>query len=354
MVRGAAIPLLSAMPSMRSLSYLAAIAASSSLSSSSSSSQQIGRASSRVSHVYRASQLQQTIATTATRIGVGLHSGQGATVKLVPARANEGRYFVKLHRKEPAVIVPAIVNNTIDTRLSTCLGRNGSTVRTVEHLMSALEGLGVDNCRIEIEGGNEVPLLDGSAREWVEAIEESGLSIAKDYAGFGSARNAYVLDSPITVHQGDSFVAAFPSPFTRLTYGIDFPHVPAIGLRWFCWTPSGPSSYKHEVAPARTFGIAEQLEQLRAAGLIKGGSLDNALVCSTEEGWLNPPLRFDDEPCRHKLLDLIGDLALCAAPGHPGLPIAHIVAFKASHALHVKFGAALLQHQMKLHNLVQV
>lgn len=89
-----------------------------------------------------------------------------------------------------------------------------------------------------------------------------------------------------------------------------------------------------------------QIEQLRAAGLIKGGSLENALVCSKDKGWLNPPLRFGDEPCRHKLLDLIGDLALCASPGHPGLPLAHIVAFKASHSLHVKFGEAILLHRI--------
>lgn len=296
-------------------------------------------------HICQTAQLQQTISAPVTRVGVGLHSGERATVKLLPAGAGQGRYFVKLH--EEATILPAFVKNVTDTRLSTCLGLNGSVVHTVEHLMSALEGLGVDNCRIEIEGGDEVPLLDGSAREWVEAIEESGLSIATDPMGAQTARNSFVVDAPISVTQGDSFVAAFPSPFTRLTYGIDFPRVPAIGSRWFTWTPTGPLSYKDEVAPARTFGIAEQIEELRAAGLIKGGCLENALVCSMEKGWLNPPLRFEDEPCRHKLLDLIGDLALCASPGHAGLPIAHVVAFKASHALHVKFGAALLRHRTK-------
>lgn len=303
-------------------------------------------------HVCQTARLQQTIATPVTRVGVGLHSGDRATVKLLPARADEGRYFVKeLHH-----ILPALVDHVTDSRLSTCLGsRDGSSaVHTVEHLMSALEGLGVDNCRIEISGGSEVPLLDGSAREWVNAIEESGLSIATNTSGASSARTSFVVDAPISVSHGDSFVAAFPSPFTRLTYGIDFPQVPAIGSRWFSWSPTGASSYKDEVAPARTFGIAEQFEQLRAVGLIKGGSLENALVCSMEKGWLNPPLRFEDEPCRHKMLDLIGDLALCTTPGHPGLPIAHVVAFKASHALHVKFGAALLRHRLKCSNAVEV
>lgn len=299
--------------------------------------------------ICQTAQLQQTISTPVTRVGVGLHSGEQATVTLLPAGVDEGRYFVKNR-----TVLPAFVKNVTDTRLSTVLGRDGTAVHTVEHLMSALEGLGVDNCRIEIEGGNEVPLLDGSAREWVEAIEESGMSIATDASGAQSARSSFVVDAPVSVSQGDSFVAAFPSPFTRLTYGIDFPQVPAIGSRWFSWSPTESSSYKDEVAPARTFGIAEQFEELRAAGLIKGGSLENALVCSMEKGWVNPPLRFEDEPCRHKMLDLIGDLALCATPGHAGLPVAHIVAFKASHALHVKFGAALLRHRLKCGNDVEV
>ncbi|CAM6063408.1 unnamed protein product [Sphagnum tenellum] len=291
-------------------------------------------------------QPQQTLLKPVTRVGVGLHSGESAVVKLVPARANEGRFFQKGNEAGgQSFRVPAFVKNVRDTRLSTCLGEGPAIVRTVEHLLSALEGLGVDNCQIDIDG-NEVPLLDGSAREWVQAIEESGLVVASNSEGLPVDREVLVIEEPITSIQGDSFIAAFPAPSTRLTYGIDFPQVPAIGTQWFTWIPEGPASYKHEVAPARTFGIYEQIEQLHAAGLIKGGSLENALVCSKDKGWLNPPLRFGDEPCRHKLLDLIGDLALCASPGHPGLPLAHIVAFKASHSLHVKFGEAILRHRI--------
>lgn len=124
-----------------------------------------------------------------------------------------------------------------------------------------------------------------------------------------------------------------------------FLQVPAIGgPHWYTYTPEeGPgTSYENDIAPARTFGVYEQFEQLRAAGLIKGGSLENALVCSISKGWLNPPLRFPNEPCRHKLLDLIGDLALAEVDGS-GFPNAHIVAYKASHSLHVKFAKALLQ-----------
>lgn len=164
-------------------------------------------------------QLQRTLCVPVTREGVGLHSGERASVKLLPAGADEGRFFVK-----HGTILPALLENVTDSRLSTSLG---AAVHTVEHLMSALEGLGVDNCRIEISGpGCEVPLLDGSARDWVEAIEESGLAVATNATtGAQSARNSFVVDAPISVSHGDSFVAAFPSPITRLTYGIDFPQV---------------------------------------------------------------------------------------------------------------------------------
>ncbi|KAL2608139.1 hypothetical protein R1flu_026712 [Riccia fluitans] len=290
---------------------------------------------------------QLTLSRSVTKSGIGLHSGELAEVSIFPAAAGEGRCFVLRNSQgddRHPHRVSAALGYVRDTTLSTWVGGVGNKgVRTVEHLLSALEGMGVDNCLIEVTGGNEVPLLDGSALQWVQAIEDAGLSTAVDKRGISQARKALVIKEPITVCHGDSFVAAFPSSCTRLTYGIDFPQVPAIGRQWFTWSTDDVSAYKREVAPARTFGIYEQVEQLQAAGLIKGGSLDNALVCSMETGWLNPPLRFPDEPCRHKLLDLIGDLALCAFKGHPGLPIGHIVAYKASHSLHVKFGEVLLQ-----------
>jgi UDP-3-O-[3-hydroxymyristoyl] N-acetylglucosamine deacetylase len=191
----------------------------------------------------------------------------------------------------------------------------------VEHLLAALAGMGVDNARIEIDGA-EVPLLDGSAREWVEAIAQSGLVAQSD------PRPVHMLKEPIWVHQGDAFVAAMPAPALRFTYGIDF-DLPAIGNQWYSWTPA-QESFAEAIAPARTFGLAHQIEQLQQNGLIKGGSLENALVCGTE-GWLNPPLRFSNEPVRHKLLDLVGDLSLLGI-----FPLVHVLAYKASHSLHTQ------------------
>jgi UDP-3-O-[3-hydroxymyristoyl] N-acetylglucosamine deacetylase len=203
----------------------------------------------------------------------------------------------------------------------------------VEHLLAALSGMGIDNARIEIDGA-EVPLLDGSSKDWVSAIAQSGI------VQQGSDRPLYALTEPIWVHQGDAFVAALPAPQLRFSYGIDF-ELAAIGQQWHTWRPE-QESFEVAIAPARTFGLAHEIDHLRSLGLIKGGSLENALVCSSE-GWLNPPLRFSNEPVRHKLLDLVGDLSLLGS-----FPCAHILAYKASHQLHTQ----LAQHLAQVFQLV--
>ncbi|KAH9622719.1 hypothetical protein KSS87_007860, partial [Heliosperma pusillum] len=220
-----------------------------------------------------------------------------------------------------------------ESPLCTQLSKDGFTIRTVEHLLSALEASGVDNCRIHVDTDNrndcefEVPILDGSAREWVEAIDEAGLDDALDENGKSSKKMAPFLDGPVCVKRNDSFLAAFPSPKLLITYGINFSEVPSIGCQWFSCTPD-KSFYGTDIASSRTFCVYEEVERMREMGLIKGGSMENAIVCSASEGWLNPPLRFDDEPCRHKVLDLIGDLSLFAKSGSQGVPVAHIVAYK--------------------------
>lgn len=274
---------------------------------------------------------QTTLASVIDRHGVGLHSGLATTVTLRPAEPGQGRFFVRTDLPgQPSV--PARLAAVNPTLLSTELRQGEAAVRTVEHLLAALVGLGIDNVRIDITGP-EVPLLDGSALGWVDAIRQGGRQ------ELATPRPVAHVEQPVTIHHGDAFVAAFPAPVARFTYGIDF-DVAAIGNQWFSWSPSadpfGPEGFATAVAPARTFGLAHQIEQLRASGLIQGGSLDNALVCG-DEGWLNPPLRFENEPARHKMLDLIGDLSLLG-----GLPTAHIVAYKASHRLHGELAAALV------------
>jgi UDP-3-O-[3-hydroxymyristoyl] N-acetylglucosamine deacetylase len=268
---------------------------------------------------------QQTLVAGFERSGVGLHSGLAVRVRVLPAPAGVGRYFVRTDLPGTPQI-PAQIEQVSQTTLSTELATAAASIRTVEHLLAALVGMGVDNARIELDG-SEVPLLDGSALNWVTAIAQVGL-VAQSVP-----RAIPILTEPIWVQQGDAFVAALPAPELRFTYGIDF-ELPAIGNQWHSWSPH-QESFEEAIAPARTFGLAHQIEHLRQNGLIKGGSLQNALVCDAD-GWLNPPLRFPNEPVRHKLLDLVGDLSLLGA-----FPVAHVMAYKASHHLHTQLTRSL-------------
>ena len=261
--------------------------------------------------------------------GVGLHFGVTTTVKVLPAEAGSGRYFVRVDLANKPII-PAQIDAVSQTTLSTELKAKEAKIRTVEHLLAALVGSGIDDARIEIDGA-EVPLLDGSAKVWCEAIASVGV-ISTSPSNSDSL--PIIPNVPIWVKDNDAFVIAFPASGTRLTYGIDFSYS-AIGNQWHSWHISN-NNFATEIAPARTFGFAEQIAQLQQAGLIQGGSLDNALVCS-HDGWLNPPLRFTNEPARHKLLDLVGDLSLLGQ-----LPQAHIIAYKASHKLHIQLAKQLL------------
>ncbi len=277
---------------------------------------------------------QHTLAAVITQTGVGLHSGVSTHVRILPAEVGKGRYFVRVDLPDLPMI-PAQVAAVSQTLLSTQLGKDAAGVRTVEHLLAALVGMGVDNARIEIDGP-EVPLLDGSAKLWTESITEVGLvsqPVTADTV-------PWVISQPIWVDQGDAFVCALPAPETRFSYGIDF-DLPAIGNQWHSWSPTADlvnasASFAAEIAPARTFGLLHQIAHLQQSGLIKGGTLDNALVCSPE-GWINPPLRFANEPVRHKILDFVGDLSLLGI-----FPRAHFLAYKASHNLHIQLAQRIL------------
>lgn len=257
--------------------------------------------------------------------GVGLHTGTITKVRLLPDDRGWGRYFVRVDLPDKPII-RATVDAVCQTTLSTELANATAKVRTVEHLLAALGANQIANVRIEIDGV-ELPLLDGSAKLWCEAISKAGFFPTV-------SANKIVPTEPIWVRDGDAFVAALPALETRFTYGIDFADYAAIANQWHSWSPR-ENNFNTEIAPARTFGFAEQIEQLRQAGLIAGGSLDNALVCS-KDGWINPPLRFTNEPARHKLLDLVGDISLLGQ-----FPQAHIIAYKASHKLHVRLAKEL-------------
>jgi UDP-3-O-[3-hydroxymyristoyl] N-acetylglucosamine deacetylase len=266
--------------------------------------------------------------------GVGLHTGLASRVCLQPAEAALGLHFVRTDLPG-APIIPARASNVSSTLLSTTIMGSDpdASISTVEHLLAAICGANITSCRIEVSAP-ELPLLDGSASEWTNAIISAGL------VEHGGHTGAIELSSIIRVQEKDSWVVARPALATRVTVGIDFPTHSPIGRQWATWAPGKSSnglpwtntySFARTIAPARTFTIDTQVAALREAGLIQGGTLDNALVCDASS-WLNGPLRFKNEPARHKLLDLVGDLALLGGR----LPMAHIIAYKASHKLHVQ------------------
>ncbi|MFZ0408659.1 MAG: UDP-3-O-acyl-N-acetylglucosamine deacetylase [Cyanobium sp.] len=264
-----------------------------------------------------------TLAGAVERDGIGLHGGERTRVRLQASEA-PGYWVGWLDAPElpPLRLQPAQVS---DTQLCTALRLGQRRLATVEHLLAALAGCGVSQAQILVEG-EEIPLLDGSALPWVEAIVEAGLR------PLGPRPLPPPLAEPIVLRQGLSFVTALAADALLIGAGIEFPQA-AIGRQLYSLALT-PESFVREIAPARTFGFRDQVEALRAAGLIRGGALDNALVCDGEH-WLNPPLRFADEPVRHKLLDLLGDLALA------GLPQAQVFAYRGSHGLHTALAAAL-------------
>ncbi len=220
--------------------------------------------------------------------------------------------------------IPARVSNVCDARRCTVLrGPSGASVATVEHLLSALAGGGITDCLVHVDGP-ELPIGDGSALIWVDAIRRAGA------VDLGPAQAPRALAAPPRRGGGGgAFIAAFPSETLRLTVAIAFDHA-LVGTQVARFEPARGDEYGEEIAPARTFGFREEVEALRAAGLARGGSAENALV--VYEDHYSAPLRFANEFARHKLLDLLGDLALVGGPF-----AADVVAYKPSHRLNTEF-----------------
>lgn len=272
--------------------------------------------------------LQQTLARPVACEGIGLHHGQLVYLTIYPAPANRGLSFVRTDLPNRPVI-PARCSNVVDTTLATTLGVPGAAISTVEHLLAALAGLGIDNARVEV-CGPELPILDGSAAPFVALLRQAGIRT------LNTPRPCCVIQKPVAVVDGDKSIRVEPATEPCLTYVIDFPH-PWIGRQQFSFRFQ-PERFCQEIAPARTFGFLKDVQVLQANGLARGGSLDNAIVL-TASGILNPGgLRFADEFVRHKLLDLIGDLALLGWPLH-----GHLIATKGSHALHHRFLEVLIR-----------
>jgi UDP-3-O-[3-hydroxymyristoyl] N-acetylglucosamine deacetylase len=269
---------------------------------------------------------QQTTLRTGVSIeGVGLHSGHPVRAHFLPAPPDTGLLFVRLDRREKPI--PARVSSATTFDYATTLSSDGISIGTVEHLLSAAAGEGLDNCLIEIDGP-EVPILDGSALPFVRLFHAAG------FERQSAPVHPLALDREVVVERDDRSIRYSPDGDALvISYEIDFPH-PYVGKQSLTWI-ARPTDYAARIAPARTFGFLREVEQLRARGLARGGSLQNAVVLD-DEGILSGPLRFRDEFVRHKVLDLLGDLALLGRP-----LVGRIHARKAGHALHVEFARAL-------------
>jgi len=254
---------------------------------------------------------QRTLRGTAQCSGVGIHSGENISLRLLPADIDAGITFVRTDLKNGARSVRALWNNVIDTRLCTVIGNDhGGHVATVEHLMAALHAAGVDNATVEVNGP-EVPVMDGSAADFVFLIEMAGVCEQN------APRREIVVLKPVAFSMGDKRVSFTPSDRSRYTVSIDF-DTALIGRQRYEMTLS-PESFKTQIARARTFGFLRDVEEMTKRGLMRGGSLDNAIVIDEAGSLMNKGgLRYSDEFVRHKTLDIIGDLALAGAPirGH--------------------------------------
>ncbi len=268
---------------------------------------------------------QRTIKAEVTFEGIGLHTGRHGRVTLKPSSRDTGIVFI---RSDKNAVIKAHVGSVIDTAFATTIGQDGAKIRTVEHIMAALAGLGIDNIIVDVNGP-EIPILDGSSTELISIILKAG--IAKQ----GKKMPYLRIKRPVIFDDGNSKVAALPYEGRRITYSIFFNHY-GFGEQRLS-IEINEETFAREIAPARTFGFLKDIEYLRTNGLAKGGSLENAIILG-EKGVLNSSgLRFKDEFVRHKVLDSIGDLAIL------GFPIyGHIIANKSGHSTNIKFLKKLL------------
>jgi UDP-3-O-[3-hydroxymyristoyl] N-acetylglucosamine deacetylase len=275
---------------------------------------------------------QRTLKTLVKTRGIGLHTGERVEMTLRPAQPDTGIVFIRVDLPG-APMIPAVAHGVTDTRLSTCIEANGGKVQTIEHLMSAFAGLGVDNAYVDLTGP-EPPIMDGSAGPFVFLIQSAGIAVQ-------SAAKRYIrVLKPVEVKQGDKIARFTPHEGIRVTFTGQFDH-PAFTEGGSTVTMDfAQTSYIQEVARARTFGFTKDVEAMRAQGLGLGGSLENAIVLDEFRVLNSDGLRYVDEFMRHKILDALGDLYLM---GHP--LIGDFYGYKSGHAVNNLAVRALLDNQ---------
>jgi UDP-3-O-[3-hydroxymyristoyl] N-acetylglucosamine deacetylase len=271
---------------------------------------------------------QRTLRRHTSTAGIGLHSGNKVTLSLKPAAADSG---IRFRRTDLGGLeVPAAIAHVGGINYATSLLRDAVRVDTVEHLLAALVSLGIDNVIVELNSP-EVPIMDGSAAPFVYLIHEAGVK------RLAAPRRYLKILRPISLAQGDKRIAIYPSDHFKVTYSIAYDH-PLLRHQSRTIRLS-EEAFVDDIAPARTFTFLKEVEMLRQRGLALGGSLENAVVVG-DTGILNHALRFDDEFVRHKILDVIGDMALIGVP-----VIGHLVAHRGGHALHTAFAAQVMEER---------
>ncbi len=275
---------------------------------------------------------QRTFKTAIRATGVGLHTGHKVALGLRPAAPDTGIVFVRSDM-QGAPTIRALAGNVTDTRMSTVIEENGARIATIEHLMSAISGMGIDNAYIDISAP-EVPIMDGSAGTFVYLIQSAGIVEQP------AARQYLRITRQVRIDAGDKWVQIDPHNGYKITFTIQFDH-PVVGSTSPCATVDfAETSFVDEVARARTFGFSSEVDAMRAAGLGRGASLDNAIVIGDFRVLNQDGLRYEDEFVKHKILDAVGDMALA---GHP--LIGAVTAYKSGHALNNQLVRALLADQ---------
>ena len=261
---------------------------------------------------------QRTLKEEISCLGIGLHSGRQVRLTMKPAPPNSGIIFERVDMV-PSRQVKASFDNVVQTNMATTIGFNGYSVATVEHIMAAFFGMGIDNVLVQVDGG-EIPIMDGSSAPFVFLIKNAGISIQNYNKEF------FFVKKAVKIVDGDRRVSLYPSNELKISYKIDFNH-PLIKTQFYEMSFS-QNTFVKDISKARTFGFLKDVKILRNNGLAKGGSLDNAIVVDDFKILNDGGLRYKDEFVRHKILDFIGDLAIL---GH--LVIGHFVVEKSGHAL---------------------
>jgi UDP-3-O-[3-hydroxymyristoyl] N-acetylglucosamine deacetylase len=271
---------------------------------------------------------QTTIKKQVSCSGVGLHTGHQVTMTFKPANTNTGILFKRVDLPDHPVLKVG-AQNIGDMTYATTIGNGSVAVKTVEHVLSAIHALGISNLMIEVKG-DEAPVIDGSAACFIDIFLDAGIEEQQ------VEKTIIRIQQPLEVRNKDSLISVEPYTGLKITYTIDFPN-PFIGIQTKTFDLT-PIAYMREIAHARTFCLYEEIESLWKMSLAKGGSLDNAVVFA-QDRILNGSLRYDDEPVRHKILDLVGDLVFLEYP-----LLGHIKVYKGGHVLHAKFVQAVLSH----------